>query len=171
MKIFVVVYISVFIRPRTSKHLNGTRTSKQRKGTRTSKQLNGTRTSKQRKGTRTSKQLNGTRTIKHLNGTRTRKQRKGTRTSEQRKGTRTCKQLNGTRTSKQLNGTLFDTMLWYCSPPYTYLLAARKARQGIEGVELCSHITVMKLFALYVTAVFIYVPELLWSHRNQSEGF
>ena len=31
--------------------------------------------------------------------------------------------------------------------------------QGTEGVELCSHIPAMKLFALYVAAVFIYVPD------------
>lgn len=42
--------------------------------------------------------------------------------------------------------------------------------QGTEGVELCSHITAMKLFALNVAAVFIYVPEVLRSHRNQTEG-
>jgi len=42
--------------------------------------------------------------------------------------------------------------------------------QGTEGVELCSRITAMKLFALYVAAVLIYVTELLPSHRNESEG-
>jgi hypothetical protein len=46
-------------------------------------------------------------------------------------------------------------MLWYSSSSYIDRLAAIKAMQGIEGVELCSHITAMKLLALYVAAVFM----------------